>query len=57
MGISPLALSRNLNAEKFTPADREKPAAVLKGSWNTESREWFNLNDTGEEIWPDTPFY
>jgi hypothetical protein len=50
MGISPQALSRKMNKEKFTPADMEKIAAILNCSWNTESREWFKMNDTGEEI-------
>jgi transcriptional regulator with XRE-family HTH domain len=50
MEISPQALSRKMNKEKFTPADMEKIAAILNCSWNTESREWFKMNDTGEEI-------
>ena len=50
MGITAQALGRKLNKEKFTDADMEKIAGILNCSWNTESREWFKLNDTGEEI-------
>jgi transcriptional regulator with XRE-family HTH domain len=50
MGISPQALSRKMNKEKFTEADMVKIAEILNCSWNTESREWFKMNDTGEEI-------
>jgi len=50
MGISAQALGRKLNKEKFTEKDMKKIAEILNCSWNTESREWFTLNDTGEEI-------
>ena len=50
MGITAQALGRKLNKEKFTDADMEKIADLLNCSWNTESREWFKMNDTGEEI-------
>jgi hypothetical protein len=50
MGISPQALSRKMNKEKFTFANMEKIANILNCSWNTESREWFKMKDTGEEI-------
>jgi transcriptional regulator with XRE-family HTH domain len=50
MGISPQALSRKMNKEKFTEVDMVNIAEILNCSWNTESREWFKMNDTGEEI-------
>jgi DNA-binding Xre family transcriptional regulator len=50
MEISPQALSRKMNKEKFTSTDMEKIAKILNCSWNIESREWFKMNDTGEEI-------
>jgi len=50
MGISAQALGRKLNKEKFTEKDMEKIAKILDCTWNMESREWFKLNDTGEEI-------
>ena len=50
MGITAQALGRKLNKEKFTDTDMEKIAEILNCSWNTESREWFKMNDTGEEI-------
>jgi hypothetical protein len=50
MGISPQALSRKMNKEKFTEADMVNIAEILNCYWNTESREWFKMNDTGEEI-------
>jgi len=50
MGITAQALGRKLNKEKFTDADMEKIAKILNCSWNIESREWFKMNDTGEEI-------
>jgi transcriptional regulator with XRE-family HTH domain len=50
MGISPQALSRKMNKEKFTENDMVKIAEILNCSWNTESREWFHMRDTGEEI-------
>ena len=50
MGITAQALGRKLNKEKFTDADMVKIAEILNCSWNTESREWFKMNDTGEEI-------
>jgi transcriptional regulator with XRE-family HTH domain len=50
MSISPQALSRKMSKEKFTKADMVKIAELLNCSWNTESREWFALNDTGEEV-------
>jgi transcriptional regulator with XRE-family HTH domain len=50
MGITAQALGRKLNKERFTVADMEKIAEILNCSWNVESREWFKLNDTGEEI-------
>ena len=50
MGITAQALGRKLNKEKFTETDMEKIAEILNCSWNVESREWFKMNDTGEEI-------
>ena len=50
MGITAQALGRKLNKEKFTDADMAKIAKILDCSWNVESREWFKMNDTGEEI-------
>ncbi|GHU99609.1 hypothetical protein FACS189483_09060 [Spirochaetia bacterium] len=50
MGISPQALSRKMNKEKFTGEDMAKIAAILNCTWHTESREWLKMNDTGEEI-------
>ena len=50
MGISPQALSRKMNKEKFTETDMIKIAEILNCSWNTENREWFKMNDTGEEV-------
>ena len=50
MGISPQALSRKMNKEKFTVEDMEKIAEILNCTWNMESREWFKMKDTGEEI-------
>jgi|GEM_PF-1914653 len=50
MGITAQALGRKLNKERFTEEDMEKIAKILDCTWNTESREWFTLNDTGEEI-------
>jgi transcriptional regulator with XRE-family HTH domain len=50
MGISPQALSRKMNKEKFTEVDMVNIAEILNCSWNIESREWFRMNDTGEEI-------
>ena len=50
MGISPQALSRKMNKEKFTEDDMGKIAEILNCTWNVESREWFKMNDTGEEI-------
>ena len=50
MGITAQALGRKLNKEKFTEVDMRKIAEILNCSWNVESREWFKLNDTGEEI-------
>ena len=50
MGITAQALGRKLNKEKFTETDMKKIAEILNCSWNIESREWFKMNDTGEEI-------
>jgi len=50
MGITAQALGRKLNKEKFSAADMQKIAEILNCSWNVESREWFKMNDTGEEI-------
>jgi transcriptional regulator with XRE-family HTH domain len=50
MGISPQALSRKMNKEKFTEVDMLNISEILNCTWNTESREWFKMKDTGEEI-------
>jgi transcriptional regulator with XRE-family HTH domain len=50
MGITAQALGRKLNKEKFTEPDMEKIAKILNCTWNVECREWFRMNDTGEEI-------
>ena len=50
MGITAQALGRKLNKERLTETDMKKIAEILNCSWNIESREWFKMNDTGEEI-------
>jgi transcriptional regulator with XRE-family HTH domain len=55
LGISPQALSRKMNKEKFTETDMTNIANILNCSWNMESREWFKMNDTGEGYDPAPP--
>jgi len=54
MGMSKNYFNNKLRAGKFTIEEKEKIAAFLGAKYNHEPpqppREWFTLNDTGEEI-------
>ena len=52
LGITKNCFNNKLRQEKFTKAELEKMAEYLSAKYNESPppRQWFTLNDTGEEI-------
>jgi transcriptional regulator with XRE-family HTH domain len=48
IGMSPQNLNNKLKRETFSDEELGKIAAALKATYT--ARQWFTLNDTGEEI-------
>jgi transcriptional regulator with XRE-family HTH domain len=48
LGLSPESLNNKLRRETFKPEELETIAATLNARYTF--KEWFTLNDTGEEI-------
>jgi DNA-binding Xre family transcriptional regulator len=50
LGLKAANFSRKMKTDSFTKAEMDKIAAFLGCTWNEDHKEWFVLNDTGEEI-------
>jgi transcriptional regulator with XRE-family HTH domain len=52
LGITKNYFNNKLRQEKFNKEELEKMAAFLSATYNESPppRQWFTLNDTGEEI-------